>query len=71
MNKSEIHLHVEQFSLKTNWKLSEGLLYNQGCKKDAHIIWWKGRKAIGLGPVPLGEDSEDKRNTWVDTSAGE
>ena len=28
------NLHVEQFSLKTNWKLAEGLLYNQDFKKD-------------------------------------
>ena len=33
-----IHLHVEKFSLKINWKLAERLLYNQGCKKDPHVI---------------------------------
>ena len=31
---SNIYLHVEQFSRKTNWKLAE-LLHNQGCKKDS------------------------------------
>lgn len=31
MNTSKIHLHVEQFSLKTDWRLiEERLLYNQG-----------------------------------------
>ena len=28
MNTSKIHLHVEQFSLKTNWKLAERLQFN-------------------------------------------
>jgi hypothetical protein len=36
MNTSKIHPRVEQFSLKTNWKLAERLLYNRGCKKDPH-----------------------------------
>ena len=27
---------MEQFSLKTNWKLTERLLYSQGCEKDPH-----------------------------------
>lgn len=30
MNTSKIHLHVEQYSLKTKWKLAERLLYKQG-----------------------------------------
>ena len=41
----KIHLHVEQVSLKTNWKLAERLLCNQNCKKDAHIILWEGEKS--------------------------
>lgn len=36
-NISKIHLHMEQFLLKTDWKLAERLLYNQGCKKDVHV----------------------------------
>lgn len=28
---------MEQFLLKTDWKLAEELLYNQGCKKDVHV----------------------------------
>ena len=31
-NTSKISLRVEQFSLKTNWKLAERLVYNQGCQ---------------------------------------
>lgn len=34
MNTWKIHLYVEQVLLKTNWKLLEGLLYNQDYKKD-------------------------------------
>ena len=37
-NTSKIHLLVEQFSLKTNWKLTERLLYNQGYQKDSQVI---------------------------------
>ena len=35
---SKVPLSVEQSSLKTNWKLVEGLGYNQGYKKDTHVI---------------------------------
>ena len=38
MKTSNLHLHVEKFSLKTNWKLAEGLLYNQGYKKETYVI---------------------------------
>ena len=38
ISSSKIHLHVEQFSLKTNWRLAERLPYNQGCRKDPHGI---------------------------------
>ena len=31
---SKIPLHMEQFSLKTNWRLAERYLNNQGCKED-------------------------------------
>ena len=40
MNTSKIHLHVEQFSLKTNWRLEERLLYSQGCKE--RFTWNQG-----------------------------
>ena len=33
------YLYAKQFSLKTDWKMAEGFLYSQGCKKDAHVIW--------------------------------
>ena len=38
MDASKIHLHVEKFLQKTEWKLAEGLLYNQSCKKDTHVL---------------------------------
>ena len=36
-NTSKIHPYVEEFSLITNWKLAERLLYKQGYKKDPHV----------------------------------
>ena len=37
MNTLKLYLLVEYFSLKTNWKLAERILYKQGCKKDMHV----------------------------------
>ena len=34
-NTSKLHVHVKQFSLKTNWRLAERLFYDQGCKERA------------------------------------
>ena len=42
---SKIHLHVEQSSLLTTWRLTERLFYNQGCKKDLHQVGWQGRRS--------------------------
>ena len=35
---SKLHLRVQQFSVKSNWKLAEKLLYNQDCKKDPRVM---------------------------------
>ena len=32
-NTSKIQLHIEQFSLKTNWRLVERLFYNEASKE--------------------------------------
>ena len=42
MNTSKIHQRVEQFSLETNWKPAERVLYNQGFK--THVIEQEGNK---------------------------
>ena len=60
INISKLHAHVEQFSLKTNWRVAERLLYNQGCKKDYGELIRKGREEIRSEPVALGGDSEEK-----------
>ena len=60
MNTSKIHLHLEQFSLKTNWKVTEGLPYNRAVRKIHVYLGRVGRKVIGLGRVPLGGDSEEE-----------
>ena len=44
---------MEQFLLKAIRKLAKGLLYNEGCKKDVHIIREEGERSNwsqGLGP---------------------
>ena len=35
---SKVPLSVEQSTLKNDWKLVEGLGYNQGYKKDTHVV---------------------------------
>ena len=37
-------LQVEQFSLKTNWRLEGRLLYNEDCKKDPHGVGQEGKR---------------------------
>ena len=71
MNTSKIYLHVAQFLLKTNQKLTEGLCTTKAVRKIYTKLGRKGRKTIGLGPVPLGGNSEEKNITWVDTCPGE
>ena len=59
----KIHLHMKQFSPKTNWRLAERLDYNWLCKKDpSGIRQESGRKLIRCWPVPVGRDSEEKGN---------
>lgn len=36
-NASNMHLHVEQLSQKTDWKLARDLFYNQSCKEGFHV----------------------------------
>ena len=54
-NTLKVHLYVEQFSQKTNWKLAD-LPYNQSCKKDLHVTGLdeKKKRGIRLGLAPLG-----------------
>ena len=67
MNTSKIKLHVKQFSLKTHWRLAKRLLCNQSCKKKKKKkiqmeLSRKGREAIVLGLVFLGEDTEEEKD---------
>lgn len=43
-NTSKMCLHVEQLSLKINWRLAERLLYNQGCTGRSTWGWVGGEK---------------------------
>ena len=47
---------MEQFSLKTNWRLAEKL--TQLTARKIHMeLGRKEREAVGMGPVPLGGDT--------------
>ena len=56
---------MEQVLWKTNWKLAGKLLYNQGCKKDSHVITEDGKKSIRT--EPMGGDQEEKEDPdrWI------
>lgn len=56
---SRIHLNMEQFSLKTNWKLAEKVPYDQDCKKDPHVIGEEGRKSNQAGIPGRGLQKRD------------
>lgn len=60
MNTSKIHLHMEQFSLQTNWRLAETLLYNKGYREDPYGIGWERKRCDQVKTVPLGGDSGEK-----------
>ena len=47
---------VEQFSQKTNWKLSEEFLHNQSGEKDSHRWDLKKKKGHQDGIGTLGRD---------------
>lgn len=71
MNTKNIHLHVEQFSLKINWKLSKRCLYNQSCRKGIHVIRLEGKKSNQVGICVSGMGLEGKGDVQVDTCPGE
>ena len=43
-----------------NWKLAEGLLYNQGSKKDTQVIRWEGKKSNRTGTCASGRGLRGK-----------
>lgn len=71
MNTKNIHLRVEQFSLKINWKLSKRCLYNQSCRKGIHVIRLEGKKSNQVGICVSGMGLGGKRRLQVDTCPGE
>lgn len=61
MKVSKVHLHVERFSLKTSWRLAEGLVCTQGCDRKSHME--SSRKeggVISMGPAPLRRDTGEE-----------
>ena len=61
-NRSKIHLHVEQFSLETIWKLAERLLYNQSYKKDTHGIGLEGKRSDQVSTLGRGLGGKGQLN---------
>ena len=57
LNISKMHLYVERFSLKTNWRLPDELLYNEGFKKD------EGNKSNQFGNCAPGTGLRGKQIT--------
>lgn len=58
-NTSKIHLHVEQFSLKTG-NCHKDSCTTKAVRKIHTETGKKGKQAIRLGPVTLGGDLEEK-----------
>ena len=56
----KIHLPMEPFSLKTNWRLAETLLYTKVVRKIHTQSGRKGKGAIRVGPVLLQGDTEEE-----------
>ena len=65
-----MHLNVEQFSLKTTWKLAEGLLCMQENKKNTHALRNQGKKSDEDGMYVPGREFRKRENMWVDTCPG-
>ena len=72
ISPSEIHQHVEQFSLKTNWKLTEACTTTTELKKKIHYhIRWEGKKSHLARTCAPGSGLREKEITQVDTHLGE
>lgn len=71
MNTSKIHLHVEQFSLKTNWKLTNGLRTTKAVRKIFTYSGMKERKEIRWGPLPLGGEHRKRKVMQVQSQPRE
>ena len=65
MNTPKVHVHVEHFSLKTNWRLAETPLYNQGCKKIHTELGRKGSDQIET--LCSWEGTQKMGVTWVES----
>lgn len=68
----KIYLYLEQLLLKTNWHLTERLLYNKGCKNDIQGIRQeeKGRDQVGIG-TPMRAHKREDCIDWVQSLGSE
>ena len=65
MNTSNIQIHTEKFSLKTNWKLTEGSYTAKAIRKIHMKLGRKGRKVIRSEPVPPGKVFRRRLQVWT------
>ena len=61
----KMHLNVEKFSLKTNWKLAERLLHSQGCRKDTNIPY-EEKKSNPLEPCDPAQELREEARIQLD-----
>lgn len=64
MNSTKMHLHVENFSPKTNWRLRERLLYNKGYKENSHGIGYEGKRSNQVSTCTSGRWHRRKELHW-------
>ena len=60
-NTLKIHLHVEDFSLKTNQRLAKRLLGHQGYKKDPYVTGKERKRSCQVRTCAPGRGVERKR----------
>lgn len=63
-------MYVDKFSLKTNSRLAEGLLFKQECKENKYAIEQKGKRSNWVGICVQGGDS-DKKGNYMSQHSGE
>lgn len=56
--------HVEQLLLKTTWRWTESLLYNQSCKERSTGSKVERQKGIGSGPMPTRRHRRGGYHGW-------
>lgn len=62
-NTLKIHLHMEDFSLKTNQRMAKRLLGHQGCKKDPHVTGQERKRSCQVRTCAPGREWRGRGHT--------